>query len=234
MSEEDSIFREVDEELRREQMAAIWNKYGVYFIAGAALIVVIVGGYNVYNWWSETRAAQNGQAQFAAIELVSEKKNSEALEAFKKVADETGGGYETLATLEMAAIHAQEGRKSEAVALYDKVAASGADPFLRDFAQLQAATLRVDDSDEAEMQGRLSGLITDTNPWRYSARELLALTAFRSGNTAESERIYSQILGDPSSPADLRRRAEAMLALLLKAPVAASATPAVSESSPTQ
>ena len=234
MSEQDSLFREIDEDLRREQMAALWNKYGAYVIGAALAIVIIVGGYNIYNWWKETQAAKNGDAQFAAIELVSANKQAEALDAFSKLASETGGGYETLAKLEIAAIHAQEGRKSEAVAIYDEVVANSSDKFLRDYAKLQGAALSLDTASKAEMEKRLAGLISDTNSWRYSAQELLALTEYRSGNFAESEKIYGQLLGDPSAPAELRRRSEAMMAFLFKTDGQPNSAQDRSENSPTQ
>ena len=63
MSENDNIFREVDEDMRREQIAKMWDKYGVFVLVGAILIIVVVGGYNVYNWWAAKRAAENGQAE---------------------------------------------------------------------------------------------------------------------------------------------------------------------------
>ncbi len=87
MSEE-NIFREVDEELRREQIAAMWDKYGVFVLVGAALIIAIVGGYNFYNWWQDQRAAQSGSAYYEANQLLSEKKNAEALDAFAKLAND--------------------------------------------------------------------------------------------------------------------------------------------------
>jgi hypothetical protein len=222
---EDNIFREVDEDLRREQMAALMDKYGVYLLIGAAVIISVVGGYNAYSWWATKRAAENGAAYYQATLLVDEKKTPEALEAFSKFAGRTSGGYRTLAELDVAAIHAQAGRKADAVTAYDRVAQSGADAMLRDYARIQAATLRLDDADRAEMVKRLEGLNTDTNAWRYSARELLGLAAFRSGNTGESEKIFSQILGDAGAPAEIRRRAEALLALLVKTPRAANSAP---------
>ncbi len=231
---EDNIFREVDEEMRREQMAALWDNYGVYVLIGASLIVAIVAGYSVYNWWSEKRAAENGAAYYQASELVDDNKGAEAIAAFAKLARDGGLGYRTLANLEQAAIHAQEGRKSEAVALYETVSRSDADSMLRDFAKLQAAALRLDEAEPAEMTKRLGGLNADTNPWRYSARELLGLAAFRSGNTAESEKLFNQILGDPSAPAEIRRRAETMLALLVKAPIGVGAVPGAPKDSQTQ
>lgn len=221
---DDNIFREVEDDMRREQVAALWDRYGVYVLVGAALIVIIVAGYNIYSWWDDKRAAENGTAYYQASELAGENKSAEAGEAFAALANSGGRGYQTLANLERAALHAQGGRNSEAVALYEKVARGGGDAMLRDFATIQAAALRLDEADQAEMARRLGGLNTDTNPWRYSARELLGLSAFRSGNTAESEKLFTQILSDPSAPAEIRRRAETMLALLVKAPETAAAT----------
>ena len=42
---EDGIFREIDEELRQENFAKLWKKYGNLIIAGAIVLVVAVGGY---------------------------------------------------------------------------------------------------------------------------------------------------------------------------------------------
>ena len=233
---EDNIFREVDEDLRREQMAALMDKYGIYLLVGAAIIIAGVGGYNVYSWWAAKQAGENGASYYQATQLIDEKKNPEALDAFSKFAAQASGGYRTLAELEVAALHAQQGRKGEAVAIYDRLADTGADAALRDYARLQAATLRLDDADRAEIVKRLGGLNTDNNPWRYSARELLGLAAFRAGNAGESEKIFSQILGDAGAPAEIRRRAEAMLALLVKTPNSANSapTPAAKEGSETQ
>jgi len=234
MSDEDNIFREVDEEMRREQLAALWDKYGIFVIVGAALIVLVVGGYSVNNWWQKEQAAENGQTYYQALQLLNQNKDAEALSAFGEIANSAGGGYETLSRLQMAALHAEQGRTSEAVAMYDRIAESGADQILRDYAALQGAALRIDEADQAEIEKRLDGLNTDTNPWRYSATELLALAAFRSGNTSESETLYNQILSDPSAPAQIRQRAEAMLALLVKAPKQVSSASTTDEESRTQ
>lgn len=231
---EDNIFREVDEELRREQIAAMWDKYGVYVLIGAALIVAIVGGYNGYKWWQAERAAKNGQSFYEASQLLAEKKNTEALDAYSKLAKQSGDGYQALANLEMAGLQLRQGNKTSAIELYEKVSSGSTDPLLRDFAKLQAAALRLDEADETEMKKRLDGLNTDTNPWRYSAKELLALAAFRSGNTVESEKLFSQLLSDPLSPAEIRRRAEAMLGLLVKGPKQISSVPETGQTSRTQ
>ncbi len=219
----DDIFREVDEDLRREELAKLWDKYGVFAIIGALCIILAVGGFKAYNWWEAKRSAETGTAFHQAVELAATNKNAEALTALGSLAKTAPGGYRTLAALQAATLHVKEGRKKEAVAEFDRIAAGDGDATLRDFARLQAAALLLDDADAGEISHRLEGLNTDTNPWRYSAKELLGLAAFRSGNAAESEKLFGQILRDPFAPAELRKRAQIMLALLVKAPEAGKA-----------
>ena len=65
-----------------------------------------------------------------------------------------------------------------AAAAFEAIAKeSGLDPLLADYAQLQAAMLRLDSASWTEMQNRLNDLAAESNPWRFSARELLGLAA---------------------------------------------------------
>jgi hypothetical protein len=223
MSERD-IFKEVEEDLRREQLAKLWDRYGVYALGVAAAIILFVGAFNGYRWYEAKQAAENGTAFFEATSLVGDEKYAEAREALAKLGESAPAGYRTLAKLEIAALHAKEGRKADALAVYDEVARdSSADGILKDFARVQGAALRLDEAEPAEIAQRLDKLDADSNPWRYSARELLALSAYRSGNMAESEKLFTRILSDPFAPAQMRQRAESMLALLVKTGAGASA-----------
>jgi hypothetical protein len=222
MSDRD-LFREVEDDLRREQIARLWDKYGVYVLAVAAFIVVFVASYNGYRWYQARQATETGAAFFRATEQVNDANYAEAQKGLETLTKDAPRGYRLLAKLELAALHIKEGRRSEAVALYDQVAAdSGADAVLRDFARVQGAGLLLDQAEPGEISRRLKDLDSDSNPWRYSARELLALAAFRSGNTAESEKLFTKILSDPFAPAEMRKRAESMLALMVKAPQGAA------------
>ena len=52
------IIREVDEELRRERMMKLWERYGIYVVAVAVLVVVAVGGWRVWEWYSTREAGK--------------------------------------------------------------------------------------------------------------------------------------------------------------------------------
>ena len=57
------IFREVDEDLRREQYKRLWDRFGGYVIGLAVLIVVAVGGYKAWEWW-ETQPRRRDRRPF--------------------------------------------------------------------------------------------------------------------------------------------------------------------------
>jgi hypothetical protein len=134
-------------------------------------------------------------------------------------------GYRVLARFQLAAAAAKAGESDKAVAEYDALAKDpGVDPILQGRAALQAAAIRLDEADYAEMESRLKGLIDSNSAWKFSARELLGLSAYRLKDMREAERQFSALVGDQGTPPNLRERADMMLALIVGTPQALSAT----------
>ena len=222
----DSLLREVEEELRRERMEKLWQRYNGLIIAGVALIILGVAGYK----YLETRriaAEETAGAEYtAAQDLSDDKKKTEAEEAFKKIADSGSYGYAALAKLQLAGALAKDGKTDEAVAAFDSLAnASGSDNLLKSFAQLQAASLRMPDADYAEMQNRLTPLAGDDAPFSQSARELLGIAAYRAKKYDEARKYLEPLLIDPNAPQALQDRVKVVLGDIATAEVASKATP---------
>ena len=116
------IFQEVDEEVRREQLKKLWERYGNYIIAACILVIVGVGGWRGYEWWETKRAAESGAAFEQAVTLAESGKPQEAEAAFAKLATDGTAGYRVLARLREAAELARTDPKA-AVKAYDEIAA---------------------------------------------------------------------------------------------------------------
>lgn len=209
------IFREVDEEVRREQYSALWKRFGPFIIGAAVLVVVFVAGWRGWEWYEAKRAAEIGESYFAALDLASSGEHQRASEAFATLSagDEAFG---TLAALRRAAELAEAGDREGAVAAYDAVAANGSvSRLLRGLAQIRAGYLLVDTADPAELRERMSGYLSEeASPWRNAAREIQGLAAYRAGDQEEASALFEQILADPGAPADLLQRAQMMFTLL--------------------
>jgi len=216
MSEE-RIFREVDEAVRHDQLKGLWDKYGVLVVAGAFAIVAGVGGYKFWVYWKAEQASNAGARFVGGVTLLEDGKTSEAIEVFNSLADEGPSGYRKLAQFRLAAIFAKDGKTQDAVKIYDALASqSGIGAVQQGFARIQAAALRLDHASFDDMRKRLDALAVTGNPWRHSARELLGLSAFRTGKVNAAERYFNVMLSDAQTPANMRQRAEMMLSLLIQ------------------
>jgi hypothetical protein len=207
------IFREVDEEVRREQLKKLWDRYGNYVVVVAVLLVAAVAAWRAYMWWEARKAAENGAAFEAATALAEAGKRSEAEAAFAKIAADGTAGYRHLARMREAAELAQSDAKA-AITAYDQIAADRAvGPVLQDLAALRAAALLIDTGALEEAQRRLEPLAANDRTFRHTAREFLVLAAWRAGDTAAAKRWFDLIMTDAQTPAATRARVEMLMAL---------------------
>ena len=207
------IFQEVDEEVRREQLKKLWERYGNYVVAAAILLVAAVAAWRGYEWWESRKAAEAGAAFEAATALAEAGKRSEAEAAFAKIVADGTAGYRLLARLRETAELGQTDPKA-AIAAYDKIAADGAfGPVLQDLAALRAGALLIDAGSYAEAQQRLEPLAAADRTFRYTAREFLVLAAWRAGDSAAVKRWSDTVLTDALTPPAIRSRVEMLMAL---------------------
>lgn len=221
--QDENLFREVDEELRRDQLKKLWEQYGTYFVAAAALLVVGVGGNQ---WWQGRRiaAAEAAGAKFEdALDLVQTGKMEDAKKSLSAIADGRRDAYATLARLTLAEEDAKSGKSAEAATAYESVAKDAPDQLLKDFARLQYVALKIDSADFTEVKNRLNDLIGDKSPWRYMARELWGVAALRAGNVDEARQVLAPLSADPRAPSAVRERAEAMMGMVVAAELEKSA-----------
>ena len=202
------IFQEIDEELRRENFAKLWQRYGVYVIALAVLLVLVVAAFVGWRQYQLHQRQAEGERYSMALDLTRQGKDKDAGEVFAGLARQAGGGYATLARMEEAATKARSGDVAGAVALYNAVAADGSvDAVYRDLATLLAAQYELKDGDPKAIIARLAPLTSDGSPWRPTALELTALAQLKAGNTAEALAIYRRLADDLQAPQALRARA---------------------------
>ena len=207
------IFHEVDEEVRREQLKKLWDRYGNYVAAAAVLLVLAVAAWRAYMWWEAKKAAETGAAFEAAITLAESGKRSEAEAAFADIAAHGTSGYRHLARMREAAELAQTDPKA-AIAAYDQIAADGSvGHVLQDLALLRAGALLIDAGSYQEAQRRLEPLAANDRTFRHTAREFLVLASWRAGDATGAKRWFDLIMTDAQTPAATRSRVEMLMAV---------------------
>lgn len=208
------IFHEVDEEVRRERLKKLWDRYSIYVIGVAVLIVAGIGAWRGYEYWEAKKAAAAGAAFESALTLSEAGKYAEADAAFGKIAAEAPAGYRTLARFRAAAELAQI-KPADATKAYDDLAADASlGATLQDLAAVRAGMLMVDNAPLSEMRRRLDPVAEPGRTFRHNARELLALSAWRNHDFTAARRYLDMITTDGDTPAGARARADILSALI--------------------
>jgi hypothetical protein len=208
------IFREIDDELRRDKAAVFWDRYQKPIIALAVLIVIAAGGWRYYDFNRTKQAQETGARYETALQLSRDGKSAEAETILGEIAKSGPSGYALLARFRAAGESAARDPDG-AVKIFDAIAAdSGVDATMRDVARLRAAILRVDKADAGEIQRRLEPMAQGGQPFRASARELLAVAALKRNDLEGAGKWLDMIVVDAQTPGEIRQRAEALLGLV--------------------
>ncbi len=224
----DEFLREVDEDYRRDRATALLRKYGSLLVAAG---VVLVAGVAGYNWWQGHQVEQAKgwgnellRGQLALREALpqpgaadadaakAKAKGEEAATIFAKLTADGNSGYRTLAEMGRAAALADMGQRDAAIAAYDKLADdSGLAAEYRDAARLFAGRLLVDAGPAAPVEAKLGPLASGNGPYRFAAREMIALAQLKDGKTDEARKNFQALSDDATAPTGYRQRAAEFL-----------------------
>lgn len=202
------IFQEIDEELRRENLAKLWQRYGKYVIALAVAVVLATGALAGWREYQSRQRQAEGARYTLALDLARQGKDKDAAEVFGELTRHGGAGRALLARFEAASLKAKSGDVKDAIAQYQALAADPSiDPLYRNLATLLWAQYQLKDGDPKAIIEALAPLTGLENPWHPSALELTALAQLKAGNKEEALAIYQRLAQDPAAPRGLRARA---------------------------
>jgi hypothetical protein len=215
--DDESFFREVDEDYRREQTVKFFQDYGAYLVAGAFIILAVVAGYTFQQNRRAHQAAAGGDTLSSALILADAGKPEEARKVLTSLAENGPGSYRVLARLHAAGESVAKNDVETARAEYKGVALDETAPEeLREFAKVQLAALSLGGTSYDELSRELESFRSGTSRWRFAAKEILGLSAFKEGKMADAERLFGEIASDGEAPQGMRQRAEVVLTLLLE------------------
>lgn len=208
------IFHEVEEDLRRDRLKALWDKYGIFVLGLAVAIVLGTAAFKGWQYWQDTQARESGDRFISALKQAEDGDPAGASEAFAALATDGFGQYPLLAGFQAATTKAETGDFEAAIAEFDKLANSAADPLIADIARIRAAMLLVDHGSRADVDSRIAAIAAGTSALRHSARETMALAAWKAGDLVAAEKTYTELLGDPAVPEAMSQRADLALAVI--------------------
>jgi hypothetical protein len=214
VNQDDSFIREVNDELRSDQMRLVWQRFGRILIGIAVLVVIGTIGKVSYDYWRDAEASAAGDRFLAALTLAREGKSEEALAALTELEKDGFGSYPVLARMRSASLLA-ETDAAGAVNAFTAISKDTSVPqALRDAARLRAAYLLVDTGTYEQVSAEAEQLATPQSTLRHSAREVLGLSAYKHEDYARAKEWFDAIINDSESPRNVANRAQMLLDLI--------------------
>ncbi|HEY0130867.1 MAG TPA: tetratricopeptide repeat protein [Allosphingosinicella sp.] len=207
----ESFYREVDEELRRDQMKTYWERFGKLVIAGVVLLLALLGGFI---WWQNQKEVKAGERSAALVEAfddVAVGRKAAATAKLDTLAREGSEGHRAAALLTKADIAIEGKDLKGAAALYKQIADDEglARPY-RDLALVRMTAVELDTLPPQAVVDRLKGLAVAGNPWFGSAGEMVALSYLKLNKPQQAAGVFAAMAKDKKLPDTLRSRATQM------------------------
>lgn len=209
----DEFIREVEEELRRERLWKLWQRFGPYVIGVAVAVVLATAGKVGWETWRDKRLQEQANAFAAALALQATDPAAAAAK-FRELAASADAGFASLARLMAASALMEAGRRDEAVAVLKENAAAGTDPALDQASALFAVQYRLDDGDPQALRAELEPLAKPGAVFRHGAREHEAVLAVRTGDRERARALLKEIVDDATAPPGQKGRLRELLGIL--------------------
>lgn len=209
------IFQEVEEDIRRERMKSLWDRFGWVVIAAAVLIVAVTAGYKGYVYFKTKAEQEAGDTFLSALDLAADGDHAGAADALATFAEDAPGGYPVLARFRAASERALGGDLQAAVAAFD---ALSSDQSLtarqRALARVRAGYVLLNSSDREGVVDRVSPVAAEAGPWQNAAREILGLAAYQDEDYADAKKWFDEIVADAGANQEIRSRVQLLTELI--------------------
>lgn len=228
----EAFVREVDENLRRDQMADMAKSYGKWIIAAVVLFLAAVGGYLYWQSDSQKQASSDSEAMSAALDKVASGDTKKARNELIPLSDSRNDVTRASALLGRAALALRANDRKTANDLYKQVEDDGGLPQpYRDLALVRRTMTEYDQLKPDEIITRLAPLAQAGKPFFGSAGEMTAMAMLNKGDRNGAGQLFAKIAADKQVPQSIRARAVQLAGSLgvdatASMPVDLTATPA--------
>lgn len=209
-----AFLREVDEELRRDQLASFWTRYGRWLIVALGVALIAFGGVLYWRKAQADAAARQGEQLQQAYDDIGDKP-ADSAKSLATLSASGRAGYRAVARFTQADVLLQKNDlKGAAAKLGEIVADPGAAQPFRDLALVRQTSIEFDTLKPEVVISRLRALAIKGNPWFGSAGEMVAAAYLRMNRRDLAGALFGQIASDEGVPATLKQRAVEMAGVL--------------------
>jgi hypothetical protein len=204
----EAFLREVDDDLRRDQMEQFAKRYGTLLIAAVVLFLVAFASYLYWQKKQQEKATAQSEQLMSIYNDIGTGKTDAAKKKLQPLESAGSDVVRSLALLTEAAIALDSNDRDTALSKYRAISADKGIPQpYRDLALVRATTLEFDKLKPEEVISRLEPMTKPGNPWFGSAGELTAMAYIKQGHNDQAGRLFAAIAADKQVPETIRGRA---------------------------
>lgn len=203
----DTFVREVDENLRRDQMQEFAKKYSGLIIGALVLFLAAAGGFIYWQNYKQQQSEKQVEQLAQTFTDIGAGKSSAAPKQLDELADSHSSAVRATALFARAALALQKNDSKLAIAKYGEIAGDDDLPQpYRDAALIRQTALEFDSLKPEQVIARMSPLAKTGNPWFGSAGEMTAMALIKQGKKAEAGKLFGDMAKDKQVPDTLRAR----------------------------
>jgi hypothetical protein len=207
----ETFLREVDEELRRDQMNRFVKRYGW---AIGAFFVLLLGGLGGWIWWQGHRqeaVAKEGETLTSALDSLEAGNRNAAAPKIAELQNSSVPGYRAAALFAQANSQIAAGTIPAAIATLRGIAANqDLDETYRQAALVRQTQLEFDSLPPQQVVQRMRPLARAGSAWLGSAGEMLGVAYLKMHRPDLAGPVFGEIGRDQNVPESIRTRAVQM------------------------
>lgn len=205
---DEAFLREVDEELRRDQIAGVWTRYGRLILGAVGAGLVIFAAVLGWRYWSHSKAEGQAVKLQTALDSIAANKPADATASLTELEGSGVPGYSAAARLTEANQLYTSGKIKDASAKFASIVGdtSLGQP-VRDYALIRQTNIEFDTLAPQTIIDRLKPLATRDSAWLGSAGEMVAMAYIKLGKPNDARAMFKTIAETETVPESIRQRA---------------------------
>ena len=204
----DTFFREVDENLRRDQFQDFFKKNGKWIALAVVLFLAAAGGLIYWREYRNQQSAEQSEQLHAVFTDIAKNERQTVPQRLGKLEQSHSEVVRASAMLTDAALALDTNNRTAAIAKYRALADDKSlSQVYRDVGTIRLTALEFDTMKPEDVVARLEPLARPGNPWFGSAGEMTALAYLKQGKKSEAGRLFAQVAADNQVPNSIRTRA---------------------------